>query len=543
MTTHIRARAIFILKLGALMFPAVIAAFLILRARFDGDTSDMRYATVVALLFGATLFVRLPVATPVTRSVRRRISRLWWIVPIVLILPITVVSLIFGRVDVAAFVFHWVFGTRGVPIWDVLPFVVTAITYWVVIGWTIIRLDPFLCRFRGMDVALGLGVLLINPLVTEAGVNRGWAWSEAQESLAPRLASVNVHEGVDRPNIVFIFMEGLEQTYEEDEFGDAYAPIARLRAQGVSFTNVAQIAATGWSLAGTVATQCGAPLVMDGLSALTAKAADTSLVAGVTCLSDLTAKLGYSNMYVAGTELIGDQQGYFGYVNFFDTHGHGVVVDRSVIANQLGETGRVFSGEDGWGYRDDVTLSQALRTLDELRAAERPYFLTVATMDTHGPRAFMGEACNETGGEWFSENIVDAVRCSARLIEDFVSEVRARTAGTNTKIVLMSDHLAHRSNSYVDLMRYPRRNTVLFLDDGRAGEKIEKLGSMVDVFPTVLDSLGWLPEGQSHAGLGTSLLKAAPTLLEQYGLEALDSRIMLDTELSAAVWREEITVR
>lgn len=70
--------------------------------------------------------------------------------------------------------------------------------------------------------------------------------------------------------------------------------------------------------------------------------------------------------------------------------------------------------------------------------------------------------------------------------------------------------------------------------DGQTGE-IDKLGSMLDVFPTVLDWLGLLND-VSGAGIGRSLLSDTPTLTEELGQQEIGTILSRDALLSAAIW-------
>ena len=131
---------------------------------------------------------------------------------------------------------------------------------------------------------------------------------------------------------------------------------------------------------------------------------------------------------------------------------------------------------------------------------------------------------------------MDAVRCTSGLAAKFVAQLKEKTAGTNTKIVVMSDHLAHHNNVYDTLEKYERRNTVILLQDELPPTVIGRAGSMIDVFPTVLDWMGWLPADDSRAGLGVSLLRHNETLVERFGIEEVNKRLGVDIELAKTLW-------
>lgn len=60
---------------------------------------------------------------------------------------------------------------------------------------------------------------------------------------------------------------------------------------------------------------------------------------------------------------------------------------------------------------------------------------------------------------------------------------------------------------------------------------------MLDIYPTLLDWLGFsLPDGA--AGLGRSLLAPSPqTLVAEAGIETVDAMLAGDAALSSLLWR------
>ena len=90
--------------------------------------------------------------------------------------------------------------------------------------------------------------------------------------------------------------------------------------------------------------------------------------------------------------------------------------------------------------------------------------------------------------------------------------------------------------NYVIYLRFYQTNThsyfLIFLQDDQPPAYINKKGSMLDVFPTVLDWIGWLPPKDPRAGLGVSLLRGGETLVESLGVDMVNQRLSVDIELS-----------
>jgi len=526
-------------RFALILLPGLIGLFLILRALWDNNTSDIRYGLGMVVILGLSLFV----------STSRREGQclyrfeagcLFWLIAIVMIFPPTVTALIFGNVDVAAFMFHWVFGVEGTPWGEIVPYVFTSFMYWFAVSVTFMRLRPWMAILRYPNLVFGAGILAINPLIIDVVQSQGLSQFRQKESLVTyfkRIQPTSATTDKNNPNIIYVFLEGLERTYGEvSNFNDAYAPIRDLGEANLEFTNVQQVYATSWSLSGTVASQCGVPLLVNVFDAIADRSNDDPIVPQAVCMSDLTAARGYINVYISGTEIVGENQGYFGYHNFYNSHGGAKIIDRSDFFEEHGEDKQVNFGGDGWGYRDELVLERTLKEIDHLLTNDHPFFLTTATMDTHGPRAFLSEACLADGEPAITEDIMDAVRCTSELAAKFLMQLTEKTAGSNTKIVLMSDHLAHRNNVTDTLEQFNRRNTVIFLQDDQLPASIDKPGSMIDVFPTVLDWIGWLPTKDPRAGLGVSLLRDDETLVESLTVDVVNQRLKVDTELAKTLW-------
>lgn len=278
------------------------------------------------------------------------------------------------------------------------------------------------------------------------------------------------------------------------------------------------------------------PLIANGFSALSGLDDDAPIAPGAHCLSDVTSGRGYTNVYIAGTELVGKDASYFGYANFFATHGGGTIIDRSVFLAEGQPGADSLDLAAYWGFRDEVVFDRALKEIERLAAQPAPFLVSIATMDTHGPDAFLSRSCRGPDQPEMVPDMGLAVGCVAKLAEAFVETLRAQVSHRDLRIIVLSDHLAHRSNSYERLRELPRLNTVLFLTPGEGARVIEKQGTMVDVYPTLLDWLGWLPVEAEGVGLGRSLFGSEPTLAEARGLDLLNRAILADVEFSTFLW-------
>jgi len=133
------------------------------------------------------------------------------------------------------------------------------------------------------------------------------------------------------------------------------------------------------------------------------------------------------------------------------------------------------------------------------------------------------------------DTILLAVACTAKMARNFINEAKAEGLLEDTVVVVLSDHLSHKNTQTPNLSKYDRENFILFLVEDQAPGTLTKPGTMFDLYPTILESMGFSPT-ENAAGLGTSLLGQAPTLMEQYGEKVIDLSIRSDKELREELW-------
>lgn len=296
-------------------------------------------------------------------------------------------------------------------------------------------------------------------------------------------------------NLVFIYAEGLERGYfDEARFPGLITGLRALEREAVSFTEVGQVAGTSWTIAGMVASQCGIPLFTpaDG-NAMTGMDA---FLPAATCMSDLLKRDGYRLVYYGGAHLH-----FAGKGKFYATHGFDEIAGRTELVPRLPDP-KYFNS---WGLYDDSLLELSYEKFAELGRANRKFALVLLTLDTHHPDGHVSRKCASTPYADGRNPILNAVRCTDRLVSEFVRRVRDSPRGKDTVIVIASDHVAMRNTAYDRLAQKPRRNLLMVLDPRlEGGRRIATPGSMLDVAPTVMSFLGF----DAEVGLGTNLMDA-----------------------------------
>ena len=123
------------------------------------------------------------------------------------------------------------------------------------------------------------------------------------------------------------------------------------------------------------------------------------------------------------------------------------------------------------------------------------------------------------------------MRCSSRMVHEFIRWVQAQPFYENTTIVISGDHMTMDPDFMEGVDEaYTRTiyNCIINPAVEPVREKNREFGTF-DMFPTTLAALGVQIEGD-RLGLGTNLFSEKPTLCELYGFEALDWELQKKSE-------------
>ncbi|WP_179300292.1 sulfatase-like hydrolase/transferase [Pseudothioclava arenosa] len=357
-------------------------------------------------------------------------------------------------------------------------------------------------------------------------------------SIAPASSVVPpeiLHRPAQKKNVIIFYLESLERNYRDlPATREAFAALADLENRGLALTNIGQVSGTNFTSGGIVASQCGVPLVPRGVFSVDRQNTENAdklpefkdFLTSTQCLGDLLGAEGYATSYLNGSDLAIYSKGAF-----FQSHGYQRVRGLSSFEGWENEPRRNI-----WGMNDDLLFERLTDELRRLAAAGQPFLLSTLTLATHGPDAYLSQDCAPAPeGE---SNIPPAIACTGRRVQAFLAEIDRLGLSENTVILIQSDHLAFRNtlDDALSEMEDSRRNFVTILGAGQTGQ-IERAGAMIDVYPTLLELLGYrLRDGK--ANMGQSLLSPAPTLVERFGVEDVSTAFSGNVELQRRLWLE-----
>ncbi len=198
-----------------------------------------------------------------------------------------------------------------------------------------------------------------------------WHWSQAAPwGFVPPSQS----QPANPRNLVVLYLEGLEKTYFDNElFPGLITQLRELEDRATSFTDVGQTIGTGFTVGGMVASQCGAPLILSGsVNSMRVN----RFLAGAVCLGDVLAEVGYDLTYMGGASL-----DFAGKGAFFKSHGYQTVVGLAELQPGLSDPDYLAE----WGLQDDTVFALAEARISELAQGDKPFALSVLTLDTHHP--------------------------------------------------------------------------------------------------------------------------------------------------------------
>lgn len=313
----------------------------------------------------------------------------------------------------------------------------------------------------------------------------------------PDIAKVDARQ----KNLVVLYAESLERTYFDKElFPGLITELRALEDRAISFTNIGPVRGTGFTIAGLVASQCGIPLITSGHPNSMRGMAE--FLPGATCMGDLLKAQAYQLHYLGGASL-----SFAGKGKFFATHGFDSIQGLDELRPQLEDPDYVST----WGLYDDALLELFFERFESLSAAGQPFGLFGLTMDTHHPHGHQSRSCQDLEYADGSNSMLNAVKCSDRLIARLITAILASPWAEDTVLVLASDHLAMNNDAHEQLLQGERRNLLwIFPDNEAEPRRIASRGTTLDSAATIMYQLGLV---DSAFGLGRNLLRGDSSLI------------------------------
>lgn len=321
-------------------------------------------------------------------------------------------------------------------------------------------------------------------------------------------------------NLIHIYMESMETTCMDGAHGGQWAEnvlpgLSALAAENPSFTGFHAVSGMDWTIGALVAQTSGLPLTLP--LTLGGQEEDSgAFLPGACTMGDILADAGYRQVFLCGSDA-----GFAGRADYFSQHGGYRVWDyNTAIA-----TGRIPEDYyEFWGFEDAKLYDYAKDQLLELAAGDRPFNLTMLTVDTHFYDGYLCPLC----GDGFDSQYENVLACADCQVTAFLQWLQTQDFYEDTTVVITGDHLCMDDDFYSlrGADKADRRIYSCFLNaygGQRDCEKDRELCAL-DIFPTTLSAMGVTWDG-SRLGLGVSLFSGEPTLTETYGAQGLGAEL------------------
>lgn len=301
-------------------------------------------------------------------------------------------------------------------------------------------------------------------------------------------------------NYVFIYAESLERTFRSLDGRDYLPGLTALANRYMEFTNIQQPlnVGFGWTMGGIVNTQCGIPLVM---AQGNAGSNVSNFLSGAHCIASWLTQQGYQTEFIRGS-----QKEFAGGDKFLSQHGWQAQHDKAWFEEHaLATPGQI----SGWGVHDDAMLAHVFNEYTRLSESKRPFLLSLLTVDTHPPAGTYVPECDNHSTKSSDYPMLTSVACSDYMLSGFINKITQSKGFDNTIVVLISDHLMMENGTTPLLMKNEaaRRNNFIVIKKGLHGVKNSTPGTLLDVWPTLLDLAG---APARSLGFGRSLLNNTP---------------------------------
>lgn len=346
----------------------------------------------------------------------------------------------------------------------------------------------------------------------------------------------------EKRNLIYIFMESTEVTFTDRSHGGAFdenliPELEQLARDNEDFSGSDEkinganmVKGTNWTVGSLFGHTSGLPLIvqMDKIGDR-----DENIFPDCKTLGDILYEQGYTNEFLMGSDAsFGARETYF------KNHGSYAIKDYKYIQENLfskyeiEEDYHVF-----WGIEDKKLFTIAQDELLDLSSQDKPFNLSLLTVDTHFENGYICDECEEE----YDDQYKNVYRCSSKRVSDFVSwyfnnsEIDSHVRD-NTTIVISGDHLTMDADFCNDVDEsYDRRMYCCYINSACKTQDPtnRRKFTVFDLYPTTLASLGVKIDGNRLA-LGANLFSNEKTLLEQYSITHINlefykrSQFMID---------------
>lgn len=464
-------------------------------------------------------------------------------ISLLIIMPFLLIDMAFGNSDIFAIASTMksinTISLINIAINDFFDLILEGVMLWVIFSVSSIYLISKINNFKYILASITIFFLIFNPITITLGKLLFVSDAQHKVDLVKDFKGVTIDEAMgSKKNLVHIYLESIERSYAQiTATKTSFDYFNRLEKKGLSFTNINQVYGTHFTAAGIVASQCGVPLLPNGIFDYKNKIHENSsrdfgdqsqFMGGVVCLGDILKREGYFLSYMNGSSLEIFSKG-----KLFLSHGYDRVFGINSLVDSANE-----SRQNRWGLDDSYIFEKAENEIEELSKSGKPFALTMLTIGTHGPDAFLDDTCEDFVVE--ESYIPAAIKCTAKHVKSLLSKIESLGIMEDTIVVIQSDHLAMRNTLYDQLnaLGSERRRNYFVILGADQKKEINTMSTPFDIYPTILEVMGLKPKTRT-ANLGISMLSNKNKLAEIYGIEMISSSLKNNVKFQELMWAND----
>ena len=227
---------------------------------------------------------------------------------------------------------------------------------------------------------------------------------------------------------------------------------------------------------------------------------------GLFNIGSVFAQKGYKNTFYYGGDGYFDNMNSFFGGNGFDIvdRGRGYLVGDNIQKKRINIEDDEVQFENAWGVCDEDIYNKVLKLADKNHASGTPFFNFVMTTSNHRPYTYPDNKIDIPSGAGRH----GAVKYTDFAIQQFIEKAKTKPWFENTVFVIMADHCASSAGRWeLEVSKYLIPALIYNLKNN-APEKVAKLCSQIDLFPTLFGYLNWSYESQFF---GKDISKFAPS--------------------------------
>ncbi len=206
-------------------------------------------------------------------------------------------------------------------------------------------------------------------------------------------------------------------------------------------------------------------------------------------IGEVFKQQGYSrNFFYGGDGYFDNMNTYFGGNGFnIIDRGRGFLLDKSIKTTRTNIDDSEVTFENAWGVCDMDIYNKVLKEADKAHKGGQPFFDFIMTTSNHKPYTYPEGAIDIPSGTGRN----GAVKYTDYAIGEFIKKAKQKPWFKNTVFVIMSDHCANSAGRWeLDVKNYHIPAFISNLPNAKP-EKITKLSSQIDLFPTLFSLLKW----------------------------------------------------